>query len=144
HWSPSTIEERFSTFYDDLNLDTLSMLGDVYHPDVTFVDPVGSYQGLDHLDAYFRKLLSGNTDNHFVIEQLRFKDTIGFVTWRMNFTTPRLNRGRNIVVDGASAISVENNLVSFQRDYYDLGSMVYEHVPVLRKIVRSIRTRMAL
>ncbi|MEM6484454.1 MAG: nuclear transport factor 2 family protein [Pseudomonadota bacterium] len=130
--------------YDDLSLDTLSSLGDVYHPEVIFTDPVGSYQGLDHLDAYFRKLLNGNTDNTFSIEQLRFRENDGFVTWRMDFTTPRLNRGRRIVVDGASAISVENDLIRSQRDYYDLGSMVYEHIPVLRNIVRGIRTRMAL
>ncbi|MEM1143961.1 MAG: nuclear transport factor 2 family protein [Pseudomonadota bacterium] len=138
-----TLQERFNTFYQTLDTDSLQGLGQIYHPRVTFADPVAVHQGLPSLDAYFRKLLRGCEQCSFVINTQRFDDSEAFVNWTMSFSSPRLNRGETINVDGSSVLSIRDGLVKHQSDYYDMGAMIYEQLPILGPVVRYIRRRMA-
>ncbi len=138
-----TLQERFNTFYQNLDMDSLQGLGQIYHPRVTFADPVAVHQGLLSLDAYFRKLLKGCDQCNFVIGKQLFAESEAFVNWTMSFSSPRLNGGEIIEVSGSSVLSIRDDLVEYQRDYYDMGAMVYEQLPILGSIVRYIRGRMA-
>ncbi len=138
-----TLQDRFNAFYQTLDMDSLQGLGQIYDPRVTFVDPIGVHQGLLALDAYFRKLLSGSEHCSFVIGKQRFGESEAFVNWTMSFSSPRLNGGEIIDVDGSSVLSIRDDLVEHQRDYYDMGAMVYEQLPILGSLVRYIRGRMA-
>ncbi len=134
---------RFSRFYTGLGLDSLSGLADIYDDGVTFIDPVTSHRGLAALSGYFSRLLAATTACEFTINQMRFSDTDGWVTWTMNFRHPRLNRGEWIAVEGVSVMELRSNRIVFQRDYYDMGEMVYERVPLLGRLVRKLRERLA-
>jgi hypothetical protein len=138
-----TLQDRFTRFYSSLDLDALDALPDVYHRDVTFADPVGVHLGLVAVEDYFRRLLRGCTRCDFVIRDQRFDDRSGFAAWTMNFASPRLNGGRPIEVDGSSVLGFRDDRVESQRDYYDMGAMVYEQLPLLGLVVRYIRGRMA-
>lgn len=137
------LQDRFNDFYSTLDVDALARLSRVYHPQVTFADPVGVHQGLLALDGYFRKLLGGCTRCEFTIRQQQFDSSRGFVNWTMTFASPRLNGGRPIDVDGSSVLGIRGDRIDYQRDYYDMGAMVYEQLPILGPIVRHIRGRMA-
>jgi limonene-1,2-epoxide hydrolase len=134
---------RFSQFYTGLGLDSLAGLAEVYDDAVTFIDPVTSHRGLAALSSYFSRLLAATTACEFTINQMRFGDTDGWVTWTMNFRHPRLNRGEWIAVEGVSVMELRSNRIVFQRDYYDMGEMVYERVPLLGRLVRKLRERLA-
>jgi len=138
-----TLQERFNDFYTSLDTEALTALPALYHGQVTFADPVAVHQGLTALDAYFRKLLAGCSRCDFRIREQRFDAARGFVNWTMTFASPRLNGGRTIDLDGSSVVSIRDDRIDFQRDYYDMGAMVYEQLPVLGPIVRHIRGRMA-
>lgn len=138
-----TLQDRFNELYNSLDLAALGDLPGVYHAQVTFADPVAEHRGLAALDAYFRKLLSGCTSCDFQIREQRFDKESGFVNWTMTFANPRLNGGRSIDVDGSSVLQIRDDRIAYQRDYYDMGAMIYEQVPVLGSIVRYIRRRMA-
>jgi hypothetical protein len=137
-----TLQERFNTFYQSLDMESLQGLGQIYHPHVTFADPVAVHQGLLTLDAYFRKLLKGCDQCNFVVGKQWFGESEAFVNWTMIFSSSRLNSGKIIEVDGSSVLSIRSDLVEYQRDYYDMGAMVYEQLPILGPIVRYIRGRM--
>ena len=138
-----TLQDRFTRFYSSLDLNALDALPGVYHREVTFADPVGVHLGLAAVEDYFRKLLSGCTRCDFVIREQRFDDQRGFLAWTMNFESPRLNGGQPIEVDGSSVLGFRDDRVESQRDYYDMGAMVYEQLPLLGPVVRYIRGRMA-
>ncbi|MEO0437654.1 MAG: nuclear transport factor 2 family protein [Pseudomonadota bacterium] len=138
-----TLQERFNDFYQTLDVDSLQRLGQIYHPRVTFADPVAVHQGLLALDSYFRKLLEGCEHCEFVIRSQQFGESQAFVNWTMTFRSPRLNRGGAIDVDGSSVLGIRNDRIEYQRDYYDMGAMIYEQLPILGSIVRYIRGRMA-
>ena len=138
-----TLQERFNAFYTSLDLDSLKQLGTVYHSGVTFADPVAVHQGILALDDYFRRLLAGCTRCEFTIRNQHFGEQQGWVNWTMTFTNPRLNRGAPVDVDGSSVLEIRDDRVAFQRDYYDMGAMIYEQLPVLGRVIRHIRGRMA-
>lgn len=138
-----TLQERFNRFYTSLDLDALEHLPGIYAKQVTFADPVAVHQGLLALDDYFRKLLSGCTRCDFKIGEQEFGEERAFVNWTMTFASPRLNGGRDVDVDGSSVLRIRGERIEYQRDYYDMGAMVYEQLPLLGPIVRHIRGRMA-
>ncbi len=138
-----TLQDRFNQFYSSLDIHALEALPGVYHSQVTFADPVAVHQGLLAVDSYFRKLLANCTRCDFRIRDQRFDSEGGFVNWTMTFANPRLNDGKAIDVDGSSVLRIRDDRIEYQRDYYDMGAMIYEQLPLLGPIVRYIRGRMA-
>ncbi|MEM7570715.1 MAG: nuclear transport factor 2 family protein [Pseudomonadota bacterium] len=134
--------DRFRAFYASLGRGDLSGLNTVYSQDVSFIDPVGTHQGLRQLEAYFQALLDGCAACQFKIRGLRETGETAFVEWTMSFAHKRLKAGQDIHVDGFSILSIANGKVDMQRDYYDMGAMIYEHVPVVGRIVRALRGRL--
>ena len=48
-----------------------------------------------------------------------------------------------INVDGITQLKVVDDIIVYHKDYYDLGEMVYEHIPLLGYFVKKIKTRLA-
>jgi hypothetical protein len=123
---------------------------------VVFDDPITTHVGLSNVKLYFENLLQNTESCFFVIHDIKLlsnssdsdefkKQSTSFdytVLWTMTFATKRLNKGNPIDVDGTSFLKIEDNKVIRHKDYYDMGQMVYEHVPLLGKIVKKIKHRL--
>lgn len=135
----STIE-KFSQFYTDLASMQIDALKDIYSADVKFIDPIASHDGLASVEHYFGKLLKNAKYCEFDIHNKLPTGNQGYiVNWTMRFTSKRINKGKPVSVDGISMLTLENDKIVFHRDYYDLGQMVYEHVPLLGRIIKKIK-----
>ena len=53
----------------------------------------------------------------------------------------KVGGGEPIILDGVSVFKYEEGKAVYQRDYFDLGAMIYEKVPVLGSVVRWIKKR---
>lgn len=140
-----TTIERFSLFYQELAHANLDELSSIYAQDVELIDPVGTHKGLPALRAYFENLLTNTEQCQFTIHNLH-QTQIGvdtesaFLTWTMNVRHPKF--ARPIVVDGSSELRLSKDRIVYHRDYYDLGQMVYEHIPLLGRIIKKIKSRL--
>lgn len=135
-----TTIEQFTTFYTDLASMRIDALKDIYSADVTFIDPIASHEGLPAVENYFSKLLKNAKFCEFDIHDVLSAGDDGFlVNWTMRFTSQRINKGKPVAVDGISRLKLADNKIIFHRDYYDLGQMVYEHVPLLGRIIKKIK-----
>lgn len=139
----TTVLTQFEKFYTSLSSDNLKQLADLYTEDVTFVDPVTQHQGLPALVAYFENLLENCQSCTFDIFDKHTDSEQATVTWQLNFTHPKLRAGRLIHVTGISIMKFRDGKISHQQDFYDLGAMLYEHVPVLGGMIRALRKRLA-
>ena len=138
-----TVIDRFASFYQTLAFDDIAQLADIYADDITLIDPVGTHHGLSRLTAYFENLLVNAQSCEFAIHHIAAHESQSFtVTWTMSFTTPRLNGGETIHVDGITLLKVRDDKIFFHQDYYDLGQMVYEQVPILKFIINKIKSGM--
>jgi hypothetical protein len=48
-----------------------------------------------------------------------------------------------ITLDGTTQLGVKDDIIVYHKDYYDLGEMVYEHVPLLGFVIKKIKGRLA-
>lgn len=132
--------KRFLQQLNDLNSDNVDeILPTVYSHNIQFIDPVKSINGLSEVSRYFSEMYQGVEHCHFtgrehICEQHRYA-----LEWTMDFKHKTLAKGKNIQVDGISHLHFRDQQVCYHRDYYDLGALIYEQVPLLGMFIRKIR-----
>lgn len=143
------IVQSFRDFYADLGQADLSNLSDIYAENVMFIDPVHRLQGRNMLHDYLSHTVNGCLHCHFTFED-RFCMTNqtghlnGSATfkWQMNFAHKSIRQGKSTIVPGSSFVEYRNGLIDFHEDVYDLGAMLYEHLPIFGFVVKKIKMRL--
>lgn len=133
--------KRFKHVYEGLTKENLSTLQNVYSPNIEFQDPLHHVQGYAAFEAYFAALYANLESCRFVIKDLFYQDNQACVTWTMIFVHPRLNGGKAVRVEGASHLQFNAQAIEKHRDYTDLGQMLYEHIPFLGSVIRTVKKR---
>lgn len=136
-----TVLQRFIEVYTHLTKDQLSALKTLYSPEIEFQDPLHQVQGYAALEAYFKGLYSKLESCRFEIQQWFYQDNQACVIWTMHFVHPQLNSGKPVQVEGVSHLQFNEHYIEKHRDYTDLGQMLYEHIPVLGRVIRGIKSR---
>lgn len=136
------VAQQIQNFYLNFNQASINALAEIYHSEVEFVDPIHQVSGLPALQQYFANILHGVDYCHFEFGPSSVNQDQVFLTWHMRFRHPNLGKGDEIVVAGVSHCQLRDDRVIYQRDFYDAGAMVYEHLPVLRFILAKIKQRL--
>jgi hypothetical protein len=138
----SPILDRFCDFYRSFDQRPLSELATIYHADIEFQDPAHKVSGIVDLQAYFARSMQQVTSCRFDIEQVSELDGEAYVRWSMHLSHPQLNAGQSVTVPGVSHLRFAET-IHWHRDYFDLGAMLYEQLPLLGRIIRAIKRRLA-
>lgn len=138
---PSIIT-KFVDYYAELETQPPSALAALYHPEAELIDPFGKHQGMLAIQRYFTNLLTHVEHCHFTIDPPLCQGNRFSVSWTMNWSHPRISRGETLLLAGCSMVEVKNGLIIRQRDYYDAGEMLYEHLPVLGWAIHSVKRRL--
>ncbi|NNN47128.1 nuclear transport factor 2 family protein [Vibrio sp. 2-2(8)] len=141
-WKRTMDVESVAQVYRQLNKENLPLLRQVYHDNVLFEDAAHRIEGWRALSDYFARLYQNVERCDFTIHDHQQVGDCGFLTWTMSLQHPRLARGKLIHVQGMSHLKFQDNQVIYHRDYFDLGEMLYEHIPLLGSVIRSIKQRL--
>lgn len=134
---------RLIAFYRQLDSSKLAQLPHVYHSKIVFIDPVSRHEGIEALEGYFSELLKKMNYCHFDVYHSIAQAQEASLFWTMNYSHPELKKGKNLVLEGTSYFRFSDEHVIYQRDYFDLGAMLYEHVPLIGNAVRALKSRLA-
>lgn len=135
---PATLD-RFRELFNELDAGNLNKLASVYSENVRFEDPFSSVDGLDQLNHYFAGAYGNVLSCHFEFgEPVVNGENVG-ISWVMHLRHKRIRRGREILVDGMSRLVIRDGKVTRHRDYFDIGQLLYENLPLLGPIIRWIR-----
>lgn len=134
--------ESVGTIYQHLSKANLYLLDEVYHQDVVFEDAAHRLEGWDALQKYFETLYANVKRCDFIIKEHQQVGDSGFLTWTMNLEHPKLQKGTQVQVNGVSHLKFHEGRVIYHRDYFDLGEMLYENLPVLGAVIKSIKQRL--
>ncbi|WP_165311714.1 nuclear transport factor 2 family protein [Vibrio ziniensis] len=129
-------------FYQKLDKSNLHLLAEVYHHDVVFEDAAHRIEGLALLEDYFHSLYENVERCQFTIHTMHQADGDGFLAWTMHLQHPKLSGGKQIDVRGMTHLQFSEHKVIYHRDYFDLGEMLYEHLPLLGGLIRAIKRRL--
>jgi len=136
----SRVVEDFKSLYLALNAENCrsDIVNDVYCRDMVFEDPFHRIEGIrafkDYCASLYENLLSCRFRFHD--EWTHMGDAV--LTWTMDYAHPRLNGGSDIHVEGMSRIIFDEKIF-YHRDYFDGGALLYEHIPVLGGVIRSVK-----
>ncbi|WP_421238774.1 nuclear transport factor 2 family protein [Aeromonas enteropelogenes] len=133
----------FVALYQQLDRQQLHRLSEVYADEVIFIDPAHRIEGLAALSDYFAALYQRLAYCRFVITSQQQQGRQAWLGWTMTFSHPRLRVGKPVTVEGATRLEFdEEGKVCLHRDYFDLGAMLYEQLPLLGSLVRTIKGRL--
>lgn len=132
--------ENFCAIYQSLNKHNLGLLKDIYSDNVVFTDPMHKVQGIEALTAYFTNLYQNMDHCQFHILQVIEQNGQACIVWQMEYAHHKIKKGQPIVVDGASHLRFSQKIDS-HRDYLDLGQMLYEHLPLIGPVIKTIKKR---
>ncbi|MBL0520708.1 nuclear transport factor 2 family protein [Aeromonas enteropelogenes] len=136
---------RFVALYQQLDRQQLHRLSEVYADEVIFIDPAHRIEGLAALSDYFAALYQRLAYCRFVITSQQQQGRQAWLGWTMTFSHPRLRGGKPVTVEGATRLEFdEEGKVCLHRDYFDLGAMLYEQLPLLGSLVRTIKGRLGI
>ena len=100
-----------------------------------------SFLSLFAIRRYFTHLLVNVSHCRFDIDAPLSDEQRFVVTWTMHWSHPKVSGGEPLSLPGCSVVTVQDGQVIRQRDFYDGGEMLYEHIPVLGWAVRSVKRR---
>lgn len=141
---------RFCKIYTDICQISPNDLESIYASDITFIDPITTHRGIDEVKHYFSNLLTQAETCKFDISDIfrcsqqnaqNQTDVTHLVNWTMTLVLK--NSDKKITLDGTTQLGVKDDIIIYHKDYYDLGEMVYEHVPILGFIIRKIKGKLA-
>jgi len=127
---------------------TEQQLTEVYNKEIRFTDPAHSIAGIAELCEYLNHQYSNIQHCKFNATGEWACDNNLFLQWDMELQHPKLNRGKTIVVNGLSHLQCvsekdESIRIVMHRDFFDLGQLLYENVPLLGAINRRLKRGMS-
>jgi len=139
------IINNFKSLYQKLNRNTLSFdeLNRVYDDDIVFEDCFHNIKGINELYNYLDNLYENVSFIGFDFEDQWISDKGAMLTWVMSYQHPRLNSGKIIQVKGASRLMFKDGRICTHRDYFDGGALLYEHIPILKRVIHFLKNRLA-
>lgn len=138
--------QKFKELYNDMTKVERHDFDEIYHPNVVFIDPITRHTGCGSVYEYIAKLSEVAESCRFVVDDVyechsNNNGAVSVANWTM---TLLLKRNKNpIIVEGTSQLKFADDKIIYQRDFYDLGDMVYERIPLLGWIIRKIKGALA-
>lgn len=133
--------EKVGKVYQQLDAKNLHLIEQTYHEDIIFEDAVHKIEGISDLYEYFESLYANVKRCHFSISTHQQVGDEGFITWVMELEHPKLSKGNTVYVNGVSHLKFSDNKVIYHRDYFDLGEMLYENLPLLGSLIRLVKQK---
>jgi len=121
----------------------MDMLNDFYHKDARFIDPVVDTKNLTDLRAHYEHQYKFVKEIRFEFVDEHVSGDTHTLEWLMTLQTKRLNKGKAFTFPGSSVMTFKGDKVIYHRDYFNLGDMVYERLPIIRMITNKIKKRLA-
>lgn len=135
--------DQFSEAYAELTAEKITHFPDLYAPDVVFIDPVQQIYGVQDLQAYFFRITEQTHFHRVNVIRAFSSENDFFILWEMTYAHANLEQGEDIFVEGATHLRWEAERIIFQRNYYDMGAMLYEHIPLISRVVRYMKGKVA-
>ncbi|EGN74964.1 Uncharacterized conserved protein (DUF2358) [Idiomarina sp. A28L] len=144
HADREQLVHDLQAMYSEFNKKSIDQADNIYHAEISFRDPILQVNGLAELKSYFNHGVANASSCHFAFDAQVVTESKAFLTWQMRLQHEKLAGGKEIVVPGCTHLEFaeEENTVRHHVDYYDVGAMVYEHVPVLGFLIRKVRERL--
>jgi len=141
HQTQSELISAFKLFYKDMKQADFINLADIYAEDIVFCDPIHELRQLPDVIAYLESSVEKLEQCKFEYLDEVIADGVAFIKWNMHFLHPSISP-KVQTLRGVTHLLI-NEKITYHEDIYDVGAMVYEHLPLMGSAARLIKRRMA-
>lgn len=128
-------------WFEALRPDTLDSIAAVYATDARFRDPFNEVQGVQIIRTIYAHMFDSLSDPRFEIVECLEQGSRICMVWLFRFEW----RTRRFEIEGNTLFDLdEQGLIARHRDYWDVAQGLYEHLPVLGRVLRLLRRRMSV
>ena len=132
---------KLKHYYETFDQASFDLLSEIYAEDLVFTDPLHKINGVAALKKYFNDTCSNLTYCKFIFTDEIVGEHSACLIWRMEYCHDSLKNNARLSLVGNSIVQFSDGKVTSQEDFYDMGAMVYEHIPILGSAIRIIKTR---
>lgn len=132
---------QFQKLFNNLSASNLDDIRKVYSSDIRFQDPFSTVEGIEDLAEYFAGAYANVISCTFDFGEPVINGRDVCIPWIMRLRHRRIRNGHQVNVEGISQIIIHGGKVTSHRDYFDLGQLLYENLPVLGRAIRWIRSQ---
>lgn len=118
------------------------LLDEVYSENVTFKDPIHQIEGLTAYRSYMDSMYSNVVSCEFTYHEHWIGENSATIKWDMLFRHLKLGNGKLITVRGITHVRFSDR-IDYHEDVFDVGAMLYEHIPLLGRVLLKIKARLA-
>lgn len=131
-----TVKEQWSKTYNPDKKPDWSHIFPFYHDDIIFHDSIQIIEGKEKFVKMCNRLTKRCRSLHMELYNVLRDENVIIMEWKMTmafriFPSTPMYGTTKLVLD-------ENDLITHQRDYYDLWGDIWDGVPFFRRIYRFI------
>lgn len=119
------------------NPERVRALEPFYHPDVYFQDPLQVQRGIADFLKAMHAFVNMAKEMRFDITDVVENDGILFLAWDLQMK-PRLPLSVTVTIEGVSHLRLEDSLIIYHRDHWDVPSMVASAIPAGTMLYRKL------
>lgn len=132
--------ESYIAMFERLAPDMLDELGQVVADDIHFVDPFNDVRGFAEMSEIFVDMYKRTKSPKFVVLDWQVSGVNAYVRWRFMAGLPVLGRFETLGV--SHLILADDGKIAEHIDYWD-SAPIYMRVPLIGRLVKALRSRMA-
>lgn len=130
---------RLIEVFGQITPDSVGRLSEIYTDDVYFKDPFNEVRGIAAVTQIFAHMFTQVDAPRFVITGSVLQDDQAFLTWDFLFRMRRFSRDEQCIRGASHLKFAPDGRASFHRDYWDAAEELYEKLPLLGSLMRSLK-----
>lgn len=128
--------------YLQLNKNNIDTIREVYSENIFFEDPFKKINGIDSLQEYMQSMYDNLIQCEFDYGKILSDDHDATILWVMKMRHKSFNGSKEISLNGCTHLVVHNEKVIYHKDYFDSNALIFEHIPVLSWIIKTIKKQL--
>ena len=132
--------QRYIDAFEQLTPATLQPLHDCLAERAHFVDPFNDVRGRAAIRHVFEHMFASCEDPKFRVDECVGDDSLVYLRWHFSFGGAAARHR----FQGVSRVRfTSDGLVTEHLDYWDPASQLYENIPIIGRLFRALRHRLA-
>ena len=124
-------------FYEELTPESLARFPVFYTEDAWFKDPFNEVRGITAIQRIFVHMFEQVAEPRFVVTERMADGSSAMLVWELRY-------GRGERIRGVSHLRfADDGRVAYHRDYWDASAELYEKLPILGAILRTLRRKLS-
>lgn len=132
---------RIVTLFETLRPDDIDRLDQFYSQNAEFKDPFNEVRGVPAIQQVFQHMFDALEQPRFVVHETIVQGDQCFITWDFLFHFKRYSAALQTVHGGSHLRLDARGHIVLHRDYWDAAEGLYEKLPVVRVLMRWLKSR---